>query len=99
MHRREFLTRAGAVGAAVAAGSLLSPAAAPASALSGRRRTANRVLSVRTWGAYTGTLDPPDLPTYLEFQTLAPCYEGLLAWKPGTTDSVSCLAAEFVPAK
>lgn len=99
MHRRDFLAKAGTVGAAVAAAPLLAPAAASASRLSDRRRSASRVLSVRTWGAYTGTLDPPDLPTYLEFQTLAPCYEGLLAWKPGTTDPVNCLAESFVPSK
>ena len=56
---------------------------------------AGGTLSVRTWGSYAGTLDPVSIPSFLEFQTLAPMYEGLVGWKPGTTEVANLLADTF----
>ena len=50
------------------------------------------ILRVRTWGGYSGVLDPMEIPTFLEFQTLAPVVESLVGWIPGTADVVNVLA-------
>lgn len=103
LDRRTFLRRTGAAGvvggaAWLTGGCFGGDAASPGSGGSPASTGAKiKTLTVRTWGAYAGTLDPPDVPTYLEFQTISPVYEGLLAWKPGTFEPVNCLAESFTP--
>ena len=103
--RRDFLKRTGIVGGVILAGGGALAACgdddggtAPSMKAGGLATTiapGTESLSVRTWGTYAGTLDPIECPSFLEFQTISPCYEGLIGWKPGTAEPVNLLAETF----
>ncbi len=99
--RREFLTRAGAVGLSSAAAASILAACGSASSSSGPKTsgTAKPPTNTLTWRPLfdVQNMDPALLPG-VEDPVYAACFfEGLLAYKPGTNDIVHCLAESFEP--
>ncbi len=100
--RRQFFARAAALGlTASSAGALWaamgSPSAAMASTASGSSRKAQPPTTTLSWRptADVQNVDPALLPG-LEDPTYSPCFfEGLIAYRPGTSDVVHCLAETF----
>ena len=100
--RRQFLSRAAALGlTASSAGALWaamgSSTAAMASTASGSGSSAKPPTTTLSWRptADVQNVDPAVLPG-LEDPTYSPCFfEGLIAYRPGTDEVVNCLAESF----
>jgi len=100
--RRQFLARAAALGlTASSAGALLaatgSASAAMASTASVSGKRAQPPTTTLSWrpSADVQNVDPAVLPG-LEDPTYSPCFfEGLIAYRPGTSEVVHCLADTF----
>lgn len=95
--RRQLLERAAALG--ISASVLPAFLASEAAAWPLAEGQSGGTLNVRTWGLYAGTLDPVEVPSFLEYQTVAPIYEGLLGYKPGSKKAYPLLAQEVEQSK